>query len=68
MIVAKSVRRKLKLMEWVRVRSAEERMQQILDERTAEVHSKSYDTGHIDRIAADQQGKPRAGEEKDRKP
>lgn len=32
--MAKSVRRKLKLMEWARVRSAEERMQHILDERT----------------------------------
>jgi purine-binding chemotaxis protein CheW len=34
MTMAKSVRRKLRLMERVRVRSAEERMQQILDERT----------------------------------
>ena len=32
--MAKSVHRKLKLMERVRIRSAEERMQQILDERT----------------------------------
>ncbi|QRM29282.1 chemotaxis protein CheW [Microvirga sp. VF16] len=32
--MAKSVRRKLRLMEWARVRSSEERVQQILDERT----------------------------------
>lgn len=27
-----------------------------VEERTADLHSKSYDAGHIDRIAADQRG------------
>jgi hypothetical protein len=39
-----------------------------VDERTADLHSKSYDAGHIDRIVADQRGKAGAGEEKDSKP
>lgn len=39
-----------------------------VEERTADLHSKSYDVSHIDRIVADQQGKPGAGEEKDRQP
>ena len=33
-----------------------------VDERTADLHSKSYDAGHIDRIVADQR------EERDPKP
>lgn len=27
-----------------------------IEERTADLHSKSYDAGHIDRIVADQRG------------
>lgn len=29
-----------------------------VEERTADLHSKSYDASHIDRIAGDQPGKP----------
>jgi len=28
-----------------------------VEERTADLHSKSYDAGHIDRIVADQEGR-----------
>jgi purine-binding chemotaxis protein CheW len=54
MIVAKSVRRKLELMEWGRVRSAEERMQQILDERTERLAARK------DAAAAPAESLPRA--------
>jgi hypothetical protein len=35
-----------------------------VDERTADLHSKSYDASHIDRIAEDHGGKPSQGERK----
>ena len=39
-----------------------------VEERTADLHSKSYDASHIDRIAADHGGAPAAGEEKRPRP
>ena len=53
MTMAKSVRRKLRQMERGRIRSAEERLQQILDERTENLASRRKD-------AAPAQALPRA--------
>lgn len=52
--MARSVRRKLKLMEWDRTRSAEERVQQILDERTERLATRK------DAAAAPAEALPRA--------
>ena len=39
-----------------------------VEERAADLHSKSYDASHIDRIAAEHGGKPGQGEDRQQRP